>query len=106
MQFPNYTSYVHKCIVDNLKEGENISYNVYGWTGLSTDPPNPYKHFAIDYTFPQMDQTFRMIVLGDWGYLGKLKGKYKALEESFSKLLKSDKKIHALFIMGDIAYDL
>lgn len=53
-----------------------------------------------------MDQTFRMIVLGDWGYLGKLKGKYKALEESFSKLLKSDKKIHALFIMGDIAYDL
>jgi hypothetical protein len=47
-----------------------------------------------------------MINVADWSYLRDLKDKYKPLDKSFEYLLNNDKNIYALFINGDMAYDL
>lgn len=51
--FEGYVSYVHRCSIVDLAEGEEIGYMVFGWTGNVSDPQIPYTSQPISYYFPK-----------------------------------------------------
>jgi hypothetical protein len=79
----------------------------YGWQGDDSSPI-PFTNSSIGTRIPGEDQEIKMIVLGDWGYLRKKKKKksYRPLTESFDLLIDSKIDIDAIYIGGDVAYDL
>lgn len=106
MAFDKYTTFVQKCSIVDLAEGENVKYMVFGWTGNNTDPQIPYVNTPLPYYFQRNSEEFKIISLADWSYLREYRTKYKPLDESFDYLLKTDNSIRAIFINGDVAYDL
>jgi hypothetical protein len=106
IKIDSYKSYVHHCSIDDLSEGVQIEYMVFGWTGNMSDPQMPYQDGNIAYTFPKMNEEFKMVTLADWGYMRSLNKKYRPLTESLDYLLKNAKDIKGIYINGDIAYDL
>lgn len=79
----------------------------YGWQGDDSSPI-PFTSSSIGTRIPGEDQEIKMIVLGDWGYLQEKKEEksYQPLTESFDRLIDSEIEIDAIYIGGDVAYDL
>lgn len=76
----------------------------YGWEGINTPIPFEEK-FIKTHVMSNRDQI-KMVVLADWGFLKAKAGVYDPLDTAFKSMLDMEKKIDAIYIGGDIAYDL
>lgn len=100
----SYTGYIHKCSISNLTYGDSFTYMAYGWEGINTPIPFEEK-FIKTHVMSNRDQI-KMVVLADWGFLKAKAGVYDPLDTAFKSMLDMEKKIDAIYIGGDIAYDL
>ena len=101
-----YKTFIHRCSITSLEKGSEFTYMAYGWTGTSSDPGVPFGTEKIKSHIPKGDSNFKMLVLADWSYLEQKRDQYTPLDNSFEEIIQSNMTIDALFINGDVAYDL
>lgn len=102
----SYNGYVHKCSILNITYGESFSYMAYGWQGQGVDQPVPFSNTFINSRLLSDKTEVKLVVLADWGFLKVKAGVYDPLDNAFNKMININQRIDAIYIGGDIAYDL
>ena len=78
----------------------------YGWQGQGIDEPVPFNNTFIKSHLLSNKMDVKLVVLADWGFLKVKAGVYDPLDSAFKKMMDINDKIDAIYIGGDIAYDL
>lgn len=69
ISFDNYTSHIQKCSIDFLLPGDRYEYMPFGWSGKSNESAIPYQKSNLKTHLIRSNQSIKMVVLADWGYL-------------------------------------
>lgn len=78
----------------------------YGWSGRPDEEAHPFENAFIKSHLLRNDTQVKMVVLADWGFLRVKAGVFDPLDSAFKSMIDYGQNIDAIYIGGDIAYDL
>jgi hypothetical protein len=89
LSFGSYSTWVHRCSVDNVKKGGDFDYIAYGWDGSENEQRRALRSESHHVHLIGVGEDAKIVSIGDWGYLTTRAGEYDPLDEAFDGLLKT-----------------